>query len=145
MMRNDLTLWPLVVSVSRGVPTLQELQTHSADWEGWLDRGERFATLRLYADVAAHSYPDGGAKEKKRWFQANGARVKTLVVGMASVVPSEILEKVGRTNNENLFGVPVQAFADTVPAAQWIGALLQAQGLDVSLEKASATLKRLMV
>lgn len=124
MIRNDLSLWPLVLSVSRGVPTYEELQSFSAEWEGWLDRGERFATFRVYVDAAAHTHPAGGAREKKRWFQANGSRLKSLVIGMASVVPSDILDEVRRMNAEKLYGVPAQTFDQNNEAIEWIGGLL---------------------
>jgi hypothetical protein len=145
MIRNDLSLWPLVLSVSRGAPTLEDLRAFSADWDGWLDRGARFATLRVYADAAAHTHPEGGAKEKKRWFQAQGERVASLVVGMATVVPADILETVERMKTEKLFGVPARSFAQVGPAVAWTGARLEEQGLTLDPVRASETLRRLMV
>lgn len=145
MIQNDLSLWPLVLSIARGVPTYEELRSFSTDWERWLDRGERFATLRIYMDAAAHTYPEGGAQEKKRWFQANGERLKSRVIAIASVVPADILSKVQRIDAEKLFGVPVRTFAQIDPAIGWVGAHFAEQGLRVDPENIEAALKRLMV
>lgn len=131
MIRNDLSLWPLVLSASRGTPTYEELQFFSAEWESWLDRGERFATLRVYLDAASHTHPEGGAKEKKRWFQANGPRLKSLVIGMASVVPSGLLDEVRRMNAEKLYGVPAQTFDQVDEALAWIGRLLAEMNIEL--------------
>jgi hypothetical protein len=145
MIRNDISLWPLVLSVSSGTPTYEQLQSFSAEWDGWLDCGERFATLRVYLDIESHTHPEGGAREKKRWYQANSDRVKSLVVGMASVLPAAILDEVQRMDAEKLFGVPAQAFTQIDPAINWIGAHLSREGFIIARENASTKLRRLMV
>ncbi|WP_033920790.1 hypothetical protein [Sphingomonas sp. 37zxx] len=120
MIRHDLTHWPLITSMMQGTVTLDEQMAFLADWTSWLDRGERFATLRVFAGTDALARAEGGAKETKMWLQTNKDRIKALVVGMATVVPAERLEEVSRMNAEKLFGVPARTFADVEEAANWI-------------------------
>lgn len=129
MIKHDVTRWPLVVSASRGAPALEELRCFSDDWTSWLARNQRFATLRIHADAQSYTYPEGDAKEKKRWFSASRSDLKSQVIGMATVVPAEILGEVGRTKQEKLYGVPAQAFASLDDAVDWLATLFDEEGL----------------
>lgn len=128
MIKHDLSRWPLVVSVSRGAPTLEELRRFSDDWTRWFARNERFATLRIHVDAQSHTHPEGGAKEKKRWFTESRDDLKSLIIGMATVVPAEILGEVGRTKQAKLYGVPAQAFESLDDAVDWLASLFSAEG-----------------
>jgi len=120
MIRHDLTQWPLVLSFIQGATTLDEQIGFFSEWNGWLDRGEPFVTLRVFSDAASLERPEGGAKEAKAWLQANAQRVKSLVMGMATVVPAEPFEEVSRMNAEKLFGVPAMSFDDAAAAIVWV-------------------------
>ncbi|MFT3721854.1 hypothetical protein [Pseudorhodoferax sp.] len=120
MIRHDLSHWPLVLSVARGPSTLAEHDAFLAEWNHWLDRGERFATLRVFADAAALAHPDGAARGAKAWLQANAGRLQAQVTAMATVVPPEQLAPVRRMNAEKLFGVPAQAFGGIDDALDWL-------------------------
>ncbi|WP_420177666.1 hypothetical protein [Kerstersia gyiorum] len=85
MMEHEISCWPLALSVSQGAPSLDDLRGYSAAWNAWLDRQQRFATLRVLLDSAAHVHPPGGARERKDWLAANGARLRAQVIGMATV------------------------------------------------------------
>lgn len=131
MIRHDLTHWPLVLSNMSGPMTLEEQLAFFAAWTGWLDRGERFATLRVFADVEALRRPEGGAKEAKAWLQTNAERVKAQVMSMATVVPVEAYNEVSRMNAEKLFGVPAQTFARSDEAVAWIVRLLAEANIEL--------------
>ena len=133
MIRHDLSQWPLVLSAARGAMSLDEQLVFFSDWNAWLDRGESFSALRVFTDAEALRRPEGGAKDAKVWLQANGERIRQFVIGMATVVPSEAIEEMGRINAEKLFGIPMQMFDDVNEAAMWLASLSAAQGrpLDV--------------
>lgn len=120
MIHHDLSHWPLILSVARGPMTLAEHDAFLAEWNRWLDRGERFATLRVFADGAALAHPEGAAREAKAWLQANAGRVRAQVIAMATIVPAAHLEQVSRMNAEKLFGVPAQAFGGIDDALEWL-------------------------
>ncbi|MBN8953544.1 MULTISPECIES: hypothetical protein [unclassified Rhizobium] len=136
MIRHDLTHWPLVLSAAHGVMSLDEQLAFFSDWDGWLDRGESFSTLRVFTDAEALKRPEGGAKEAKVWLQANGERIRQLVIGMATVVPPEALEDMSRMNAEKLFGVPAQMFDDVNEAAMWLASLEATQGRPLDVGRA---------
>jgi len=126
MMQYNLSCWPLALSFARGTPDLETLRGYSRAWTGWLERGERFATLRILLDSAAHDHPHGSAQERKRWFAAHGDTLKQQVLGMATVAPADVVTQLNKVKAERLFGVPTQAFT-TVPAAlDWLLPLLAA-------------------
>jgi hypothetical protein len=111
--------------------SLEEQLDFLSDWTGWLDRGETFATLRVFTDSDALKRPEGGAKEAKAWFQSNGERIKQLVIGMATVVPPAALEEMSRMNAEKLFGVPAQMFDEVNEATMWLASVSAAVGRPV--------------
>ncbi len=133
MIRHDLTQWPLVLSVARGGASPEEQLAFLSDWTSWLDRDEPFATLRVFADVDALKRPEGSAKEAKAWLQSNAARIKRLVIGMATVVPTQALEEMSRMNAEKLFGVPAQMFDDVNEATMWLASLSAKQARSLNM------------
>lgn len=133
MIRHDLTHWPLVLSTAHGAMSLEEQLDFLSDWTAWLDRGEAFATLRVFTDSDALKRPDGGAKEAKAWLQSNGERIKQLVIGMATVVPPAALEDVSRMNAEKLFGVPAQMFDEVNEATMWLASVAATVGRPVHM------------
>ena len=120
MIHHDLGQWPLVISVSSGLQTLEGMQAFTDDWNRWLDRGEPFVSLRVFADAEALVHPEGSAQNAKQWLQARGADIRRHVMGMASVVPADQYERMRKMNVEKLFGVPAGTFADTDDALAWI-------------------------
>lgn len=120
MIHHDLGQWPLVISVSSGLQTLDAMQAFTDDWNRWLDRGEPFVSLRVFADAEALVHPEGSAQNAKLWLQARGADIRRHVMGMASVVPADQYERMRKMNVEKLFGVPAGTFADTDDALAWI-------------------------
>ncbi|MFS2054066.1 hypothetical protein ACEN8K_35100, partial [Variovorax sp. CT11-76] len=106
MIHHELGQWPLVISVSSGLQTLEDMQVFTEDWNRWLDRGEPFASLRVFADADALVHPEGSAQSAKQWLQARGADIRRHMMGMASVVPPDQYEKIRKMNVEKLFGVP---------------------------------------
>lgn len=120
MIHHDLGQWPLVISVSSGLQSLDGMQAFTDDWNRWLDRGEPFVSLRVFADAEALVHPEGSAQNAKLWLQARGADIRRHVMGMASVVPADQYERMRKMNVEKLFGVPASTFADTDDALAWI-------------------------
>lgn len=120
MIHHDLGQWPLVISVSSGLQSLDGMQAFTDDWNRWLDRGEPFVSLRVFADAEALVHPEGSAQNAKQWLQARGADIRRHVMGMASVVPADQYERMRKMNVEKLFGVPAGTFADTDDALAWI-------------------------
>lgn len=125
MMEHEISCWPLALSVSQGAPSLDDLHGYSAAWNAWLDRQQRFATLRVLLDSAAHVHPPGGARERKDWLAANGARLQAQVIGMATVAPADVVAQMNRVKTERLFGVPAQAFDSLDAALAWLLPLLE--------------------
>lgn len=124
MIRHDLTHWPLVVTLARGAATVEDQIDFLAHWDTWLDRGEPFATLRIFADTDAHLRPRGGAQEIKAWLAANRERIRRLVWGMATVVFPAHYEWMNRIDAEKLFGVPARLFVDAGSALDWLGEVI---------------------
>lgn len=125
MMKHDLSCWPLVLSVSQGMPSLEDLQGYSAAWSAWLDSGEQFATLRILLDSEAHEHPPGGARERKTWFSAHGDRLKAQVIGMATVAPADVVQHMNKIKTDRLFGVPARAFDAVEDAFAWLWPLFE--------------------
>jgi len=132
-MRHDLSCWPLALSFSSGTPDLQTLRDYSSAWMTWLERGERFVTLRVLLDSEAYGHPPGGAQERKRWFAVNGASLKNQVLGMATVAPADVVEKINKIKTDRLFGVPAQAFTTVQAALDWLLPLLTVEIADVDV------------
>jgi hypothetical protein len=65
------------------------------DWSVWHERGDGFVILRYFADAAALIHPEDGMRGAKLWLQANAARIRVLVVGIATVVPATFLKSPG--------------------------------------------------
>lgn len=120
MVRHELSQWPLVISVSTGLQTLESMQAFTEDWNRWLDRGEPFVSLRVFADADALVHPEGSAQRAKQWLQARGADIRRHMMGMASVVPADQFEKISKMNVEKLFGIPASTFARTDEALAWL-------------------------
>lgn len=117
MIVYHLDHWPLIVTVLRGAPTAQEQLDFFDHFNEWLDRGERFATLRVYADEASLTRPQGNGQEAKQWFLGNSERIANLVLGMARVLPPE---KIAEARPMPKIGVPSKTFADTDTALSWL-------------------------
>lgn len=128
MIKNDLSHWPLVVTRMQDASSLDEHLLFFKTWTEWLDRGEPFATFRVFADMDALSRPEGGAKEAKVWLQSNADRIKQLVIGMATVIPEEAMEQHGKLDAEKLFGVPARTFSNADDAMIWIVSLMATRG-----------------
>jgi len=120
MIRHDLSQWPLVISISSGLQTLETMSAFTEDWNRWLDRGEPFASLRVFADADALVHPEGSAQRAKQWLQARGEDIRRHMMGMASVVPAAQYEKISKMNVEKLFGVPACTFVTTDDALTWL-------------------------
>ena len=146
MVRHELSQWPLVISVSTGLQTLESMQAFTEDWNRWLDRGEPFISLRVFADADALVHPEGGAQRAKQWLQARGADIRRHMMGMASVVPADQFEKISKMNVEKLFGIPASTFARTDEALAWLrervmaprGLVLDAAAVRTAIDTARA-------
>lgn len=142
MIRHELSQWPLVISVSSGLQTLESMQAFTQDWNGWLDRGQPFASLRVFADADALVHPEGSAKSAKQWLQERGGDIRRHMMGMASVVPADQYEKIRKMNVEKLFGVPASTFADTDDALAWLSERVMApRGLPFDLAAVRAAIR----
>ncbi|SHH81704.1 hypothetical protein [Pollutimonas bauzanensis] len=122
MTHHDLSHWPLVVSVASGLSTLEDMQAFTDEWNRWLERGEPFASLRVFADADALVHPAGAAQAAKLWLHERGPAIRAQVMGMASVVPIDHYEKMRKMNVEKLFGVPADTFAQPEDALTWLQA-----------------------
>lgn len=141
MIRHNLDHWPLVISISEGLQTLDGMQAFTDEWNRWLDRGELFVSLRVFADADALVHPEGGALRAKQWLQERGADVRRLTMGMASVVPPEHFERMRKMNVEKLFGVPAGTFAAHDDALAWIAdSVMAARALPFDTDAVRRTL-----
>ena len=79
MVHHELSQWPLVISVSSGLQTLESMQAFTEDWNRWLDRGPKPQRgLRTWALVAGRylsidmrtSFVCSGATSTTRFFFA---------------------------------------------------------------------------
>ncbi|ATA53870.1 hypothetical protein CKY39_12060 [Variovorax boronicumulans] len=141
MIRHELSQWPLVISVSAGLQTLESLQAFTEDWNRWLDRGEPFVSLRVFADADALVHPEGSAQSARQWLQARGADIRRHMMGMASVVPADQFEKISKMNVEKLFGIPASTFARTDEALAWLRErVLAPRGLRLDAEAVHAAI-----
>ncbi|SFP56850.1 hypothetical protein [Variovorax sp. 770b2] len=130
MIRHELSQWPLVISISSGLQTLESMDAFTEDWNRWLDRGEPFVSLRVFADADALVHPEGSAQRAKQWLQARGEDIRRHMMGMASVVPAAQYEKISKMNVQKLFGVPASTFVATDDALTWLGeSVLAPRGL----------------
>jgi len=120
MLHNDLSHWPLVISIARAMPTMAEVEQFQQAWSDWLARGEPFATLRLFLDRQALEHPPGSAASVKQWLQTHAPAIKEQVIGMATIVPESELARISKMNAEKLFGVPADSFSDTAAALDWL-------------------------
>ncbi len=120
MIHHDLTYWPVVITIARGAMTRDDHVAFLGEWTRWLASGKQFATLRLFADGDALAHPDGAAAEAKAWLRANAERIRSQVIGMATIVPVARLERVSRMNAEKLFEVPAQSFGGVDDALAWL-------------------------
>lgn len=120
MIHHDLSHWPLVVSVSSGLATLDDMNAFTAEWNRWLARDVPFATLRVFADADALIHPEGSAQNAKKWLQEQGAAIRRQVIGMVNVVPSAEYERMRKMNVEKLFGVPALTAQDMPSAIAWL-------------------------
>jgi hypothetical protein len=142
MTHHELSQWPLVISVSAGLQTLEGMQAFTEDWTRWLDRGEPFASLRVFADADALVHPEGSAQSARQWLQERGADIRSHMMGMASVVPADQYEKMRKMNVEKLFGVPASIFADADDALVWLGERVMApRGLPFDLAAVRAAIR----
>jgi hypothetical protein len=142
MTHHELSQWPLVISVSAGLQTLEGMQAFTEDWNRWLDRGEPFASLRVFADADALVHPEGSAQSARQWLQERGADIRSHMMGMASVVPADQYEKMRKMNVEKLFGVPASIFADADDALVWLGERVMApRGLPFDLAAVRAVIR----
>ncbi|RSZ34377.1 MULTISPECIES: hypothetical protein [unclassified Variovorax] len=134
MIHHELSQWPLVISVSAGLQTLEGMHAFTEDWNRWLDRGEPFVSLRVFADADALVHPEGSAQSARQWLQERGADIRRHMMGMASVVPANQYEKMRKMNVEKLFGVPASTFADSDDALAWLGErVMEPRGLRLDL------------
>jgi hypothetical protein len=140
MIRHDLRHWPLVLTLARGAPTLGDQIAFLAEWSRWLDRNERFATLRLFFDADALAHPEGGAREAKTWLKENAERVRRLVLGLATIVPAGEFERMSRIDAEKLFGAPARVFRDIDGALAWLDGLLRPNEIAIDLAAVRAAL-----
>lgn len=141
MIHHELSQWPLVISVSSGLQTLESMQAFTEDWNRWLDRGEPFASLRVFADADALVHPEGSAQSAKQWLQERGADIRRHMMGMASVVPADQYDKIRKMNVEKLFGVPASTFADADDALVWLGErVMTPRGLSFDLAAVRAAI-----
>jgi len=143
MIRNDLSRWPLVISVASGAPTPDEHAVFLTEWTGRLDRGEPFAVLRQFTSAAALIHPEGGARRAKQWMEDNGVRIRRTVIALASVMQADEYERMKKMNIEKAFGVPGGIFADADAALSWLGAdVFQPRGLPLDPAAVRAVLSR---
>ncbi|MGG4603188.1 hypothetical protein ACLPHM_00195 [Paenalcaligenes sp. Me131] len=120
MLKNDLSHWPLVITVASGPASTEEYEAFFAQWAEWLQQDQRFATLRVFMDEGSLTHPEGSAQQSKLWLQQWGASIREKMMGMATVVPEAQYPKLSKMNAEKLFGVPAQTFADTPASIAWL-------------------------
>jgi hypothetical protein len=140
MIRHDLSHWPLVLTIARGAPTLGDQTLFLTEWSHWLDRNERFATVRLFLDADALAHPEGGAREAKTWLRENAVRIRHLVLGMATIVPAAEFERMSRMDAEKLFGTPAQIFREIDGALVWLDEVLRPNEIAIDLAAVRASL-----
>ncbi|AYR19743.1 hypothetical protein [Alcaligenes faecalis] len=120
----DASCWPLGMTFSSGSPRLEDMLDDAANWRAWLGRGERFAILRVLLDRDAYAHPPGAAQARKAWLAEHGDLIRQHMLGMALVLPEDVLDQAQRMQAERLFGVPAQAFCSIEDAIAWLRPLM---------------------
>lgn len=120
----DASCWPLAMTFSSGSPRLEDMLDDAANWSAWLGRGERFAILRVLLDRDAYAHPPGAAQARKSWLAEHGDLIRKQMLGMALVLPEDVLGQAQRMQAERLFGVPAQAFCSVEDAIAWLRPLM---------------------
>jgi hypothetical protein len=117
---HDLSDWPLAITIARGTSTAAEHSSCLTEWDRWFVRGEGFAFLRVLADSEAVAHTEHAAHETRAWLRAQGGRIRTQLISMATVAPARELTRVNRLDAESLIDAPVQAFSDVDAAIDWL-------------------------
>ncbi|WP_312418071.1 hypothetical protein [Comamonas sp.] len=120
----DTSCWPLAMTFSSGSPRFEDMLDDAANWRAWLGRGKRFAMLRVLLDRDAYAHPPGAAQARKAWLAEHGALIRQQMLGMALVLPGDVLNQAQRMQAERLFGVPAQAFCSVEDAIAWLKPLM---------------------
>ena len=120
MIHHDLTQWPLAISVVTGAMSLDDQADFFRAWSEWLDRDEPFAVLRHFSDDASTIHPPDGAPEARLWLQEKASKIRSHVLGLATIVPEMAYGKLVRMDGQGLFGVPAEFFSVKAAAIDWI-------------------------
>lgn len=116
-----LDCWPLVISIARGLSSLDQHIAHLEEWEEWFSRGEPFAVLRIFEDEEALVHPDGAAKATKAWLRSGATdAIRERVGAMVNVVPPASYPRLAQMSIERTFGVPGLITGDLNEALQWL-------------------------
>lgn len=120
----DASCWPLAMTFSSRSPRLEDMLDDAANWRAWLGRGKRFAMLRVLLDRDAYAHPPGAARARKVWLAEHGDLIRQQMLGIALVLPKDVLSQAQRMQAERLFGVPAQAFCSVEDAIAWLRPLM---------------------
>lgn len=145
MVLNELRHWPLVITVLYGEPTLEDQQQIFLTLETALHRSQPFATLRIYSNSDSLGRMQGIDQNAEEWRKINGAKLKNVLLGMATVVPvDEVAERtkiLGRKANS----LPSKVFDEHSAAIDWLNTnVFLPKGLFIDAEAINTLLSRLM-
>jgi len=140
MITNDLTHFPLVISVFESAPTIEQQKAFFDEWAPWFEMQQKFATLRIYKNENALQRPDGSGQEIKQWMQNNLENIQQSVVAMANVLP-ETAEN--RRGSKSQLGIPNDNFIQVEEAVDWLLDHLAAADIHIDRQTVLNTIAKL--
>lgn len=128
----DDTNWPLAIVVAEGKVTPRGFRQFLREWSCWLDRATPFALLQIFTcSEAAASFRERSG-ELGTWSLANSARIRSLVLAVATVVPTSTPAEACDPHRKSVVGVPTRYFTSSRAAVSWLeGSILAPAGLRI--------------
>lgn len=120
----DETGWPAVKMTSSGDTSLADVEEYVSRWESWLEKGERFGVLFVYADEERGKVERDAGKLSNRWHRENRERTGGLCVGAAGALKSSKLlalyRPVASRAMKKKLGCPGAVFDNEREARTWL-------------------------
>lgn len=120
MIEFDDQNWPLAIVLIEDAMSLADHRSLLEQLCCWLDREHPFVLLCLFVSEASAAQPAGAVPETERWLRAHGARIRSLVPGIAASVLNGWS---GEPVREDFFGalsLPTRLFDNGIDAVAWL-------------------------
>ncbi|MFX5612456.1 hypothetical protein ABTD63_04420 [Acinetobacter baumannii] len=140
MITNDLTHFPLVITVFDSAPTIEQQKVFFTQWTSWFKKKQKFVTLRIYKNENALQRPDGSGQETKQWMENNRENIQQSVVAMANVLPETTENQRG---SKSRLGIPNDNFTQIEEAMDWLFDHLALADINIDRQSVLNTIAKL--